>query len=133
MQVCGFVEDLDPLYASADAVVLPLSSGSGTRIKLLEAFAHGVPVVASATAAEGLEVADGRHLLLAADAQAIAAAVASLDRDAALAQRLVEHALALVRERYSSAVVSARIRAFLAGQRARRALLRRWRPREPAS
>ena len=74
VDVAGFVPDLDPLYAAADAVVVPLLRGAGTRIKLLEAFAHGVPVVASRVAAAGLEVSDGHHLLLAADCDQAAAA-----------------------------------------------------------
>ncbi len=47
----GYVEDLAPLYAAADIAVAPLRAGGGTRIKILEAFAHGVPVVATWLAA----------------------------------------------------------------------------------
>jgi glycosyltransferase involved in cell wall biosynthesis len=115
VRVCGFVEDLGPLYAEADVVVAPLPAGGGTRIKLLEAFAYGVPVVTTPAGAEGLAVADGRELLLGADAQEIAAAVAALASDSSLRARLVEQAGRLVRERYSHDAVIPRVRAFLAG------------------
>ena len=112
VDVAGFVPDLDPLYAAADAVVVPLLRGAGTRIKLLEAFAHGVPVVASRVAAAGLEVRDGHHLLLAADCDQAAAATETVLTDAELAARLVEEAAALVRERYCIDVVVPAIRGF---------------------
>ena len=115
VRVLGFVDDLGELYTQADAVVAPLRGGGGTRIKLLEAFAHGVPVIATPAAAEGLTVADGRELLLGSDAEQIAGAVAALASDAALGARLVEHAGRLVRECYSHEAVIPRVRAFLAG------------------
>jgi glycosyltransferase involved in cell wall biosynthesis len=111
--VRGFVEDLAPLYAQADAVVAPLRTGAGTRIKLLEAFAHDVPVVATPAAVEGLAVLDGRHLRVCADPDGLAAAVADLAADPALGAQLAEQAARLVRERYSHAAVIPRVRAFL--------------------
>lgn len=118
VRVLGYVEDLEPLYADADAVVAALGDGGGTRIKLLEAFAHGVPVVATPAAAEGLAVIDGRHLLLGGDPAALAARAAQLARDPRLSAELVEQAWRLVRERYSQAAVIPRVRAFLAGAHA---------------
>jgi glycosyltransferase involved in cell wall biosynthesis len=114
VDVTGFVADLRPLYAAADVVVVPLRRGAGTRIKLLEAFAHGVPVVASPTAAAGLAVSSDRHLLLAEGAAETAAAVQRILRDIALAQRLATHADALVRERYSTQIVTPMIRGMFA-------------------
>jgi glycosyltransferase involved in cell wall biosynthesis len=104
VEVTGFVPDLRPNYASADAVVVPLRVGGGTRIKLLEAFAHGVPVVASPAAAAGLEVRDETHLLLAEETEGLAAAVERVLGDAALAERLASAARRLVKERYSTRV-----------------------------
>ena len=112
--VAGFVTDVTPAYGSADVVVVPMRAGAGTRIKLLEAFAHGVPVVASSQAAAGLDVVDGRHLLLADGAQATAAAVETVLSDASLANELADEAGRLVRERYSTDAVIPTIREFLA-------------------
>jgi len=88
----GFVEDLAPLYAAADMVAAPLRFGAGTPIKLLEAFAHRCPVVATGFAAAGHAMVDGEHLLLADDIEGFAAACLNLHRDAALRRRLVEAA-----------------------------------------
>jgi glycosyltransferase involved in cell wall biosynthesis len=124
VEVAGFVPDLAPLYASADVVVVPLRAGAGTRIKLLEAFAHQVPVVASAAAAAGLDVTPGRHLLLADGPEHAAAAIEAIIADPALAERLAGEALGLVRDRYSPDVVIPAISGFYAGA-AERALRRR--------
>ena len=96
--------------ARADLVVVPLRFGSGTRIKILESFAHKIPVVSTSLGAEGLGVTSGVHLLLADDASGIADACASLLSDTSLRQKIVENAHALFCERYESSVVQKRIR-----------------------
>ena len=53
-------------------MIVPIRFGSGTRIKLLEAFAHRIPAVSTSIGAEGLAVVDGTHLLLADDDDAFA-------------------------------------------------------------
>ena len=86
VEITGFVADLRPIYAAADIVVVPLRSGAGTRLKLLDAFAQGIPVVASSIAAAGLEVTGGRHLILAEGPVETAAAVERLLLNPELAQ-----------------------------------------------
>jgi len=78
VHVTGTVDDVRPFYPSALAVVVPIRSGSGTRIKILEAMAAGVPVVSTRLGAEGLAVEDGVHLLFANDGPEIALAVTRL-------------------------------------------------------
>ncbi len=114
VEVAGFVADIAAAYRSADAVVVPLRAGGGTRIKLLEAFAYRVPVVASPAAASGLPVSHGRHLLLADGSEEVAAAVEAIVTQPPLAQRLVGEAWALVCERHSIARVVPDIRRFFA-------------------
>lgn len=65
ISVTGTVEDVRPFVSECRAIVVPLRSGGGTRLKILEALAMGVPVVSTSIGAEGLSLADGRHLLLA--------------------------------------------------------------------
>lgn len=86
--VTGYVGDLEPFYHRADVVVAPLSRGSGTRFKLLEAFAHGVPVVSTPAGAAGLDVRHGEHLLIAATTTDLARRTAAILNDAALSLRL---------------------------------------------
>ena len=59
----GFVEDLAGAYAHASCVVVPLLQGGGTPLKLIEALAYGLPVIATPRAAAGLDVRDGEHCL----------------------------------------------------------------------
>ena len=76
--VVGRVPDIDTELARADLVLVPIRFGSGTRIKILEAFAHRIPVVSTVLGAEGLDVVDECHLLLADTPDAIAVACARL-------------------------------------------------------
>lgn len=82
------VPDVTPHLAAARTVVVPLRAGGGTRIKVLEALAHARPVVSTTIGAEGLELEDGRDLLIGDHATAIAAHLASVLRDGELATRL---------------------------------------------
>jgi glycosyltransferase involved in cell wall biosynthesis len=99
--VVGPVDDLRPHLASAAVVVVPLRLGSGTRLKIVEAWAMARPVVSTALGAEGLEAAHGRHLLIADDPAAFARAVVRVLDEPALAADLGRAGRALAAERYS--------------------------------
>ena len=99
-----------PFYARAHAAVLPIRAGGGTRLKILEAFAHGVPVVSTAIGAEGIAVEPGRHLLVADEPDAIGDACASVLADPPLAARLRSEALELIATRYDATQVGEDIR-----------------------
>ena len=92
--------DLRPLYAETSAVIAPLRGGGGTKLKVLEAWAHGRPLVATAHAARGLAVEPGHHLLIADRAADFAAACLRVLEDRALAERLVREGAALLDARY---------------------------------
>ena len=113
--IAADVPDPAPYYAAARAVVAPIRAGGGSRIKILEAFAQGRPVVATRLAAEGLDVADGHHLLIADQADDFAAAVLRLLSDPDLGAGLVIAARALVAERYDVARVAQRIEGLADG------------------
>ncbi|MEJ5915906.1 glycosyltransferase [Pseudokineococcus sp. 1T1Z-3] len=74
--------------AAATAVVVPMRFGGGTRLKVLEAFAHGVPVVSTSLGCEGVGAVDGEHLLVADSAAAMADAVMTLHADPLRARQL---------------------------------------------
>lgn len=98
--VTGFLESLEPLFNSAKAVIIPLKIARGIQNKVLEAFAHGVPVVSTPAGAEGIECVAGQHLLVAEDAEAFADAVCRLLIDDELATQLSNAAHNLIRQRY---------------------------------
>jgi polysaccharide biosynthesis protein PslH len=78
IQITGFVKDAVAVIAESQVAVVPLLAGSGTRIKILEAWAAATPVVSTTLGAEGLEFRDGEHLVLADDAQRFLEAVSRL-------------------------------------------------------
>ena len=101
----GYVDDVRPLVAGAWVSLAPILGGGGTRLKILEAMALGTPVVATSKGAEGLDVRDGEHLLVADTPAAFAQAIVSVLGDSDLRQRLADGAYRLVREKYDWAVV----------------------------
>ena len=106
----GWVADLGPEYLAADIAIAPIRCGGGTRIKLIEAFAQQVPVVATSLGLEGLEIEDGVHCLVADSPAAFAGACERLQREPALGRALAARAAALVRDRHSLEVLDRRLR-----------------------
>jgi sugar transferase (PEP-CTERM/EpsH1 system associated) len=105
IRVTGTVEDVRPLYASAAAVVVPLRVGSGTRLKILEAMAAGVPVVSTRLGAEGIDAIHDVHLLLADDRAEMVAAINQIVSSPPIRSRLVLAARELVVDRYDWALI----------------------------
>jgi glycosyltransferase involved in cell wall biosynthesis len=92
----GDVEDLAPIYARSTLALVPMRAGGGSRIKLLEAAAHGVPIVATTIGAEGTRMRDGEELWLADTPQAIVDAIATVLRSPDEAARRAGNARASV-------------------------------------
>jgi glycosyltransferase involved in cell wall biosynthesis len=99
VEVTGAVPDVRTHLGEAHALVVPLESGGGTRLKILEAFAAGLPVVSTPIGCEGLDVEPGVHLLV-ADRDQLADAVSDVICHPGLARQLAERAQALVRAHY---------------------------------
>jgi glycosyltransferase involved in cell wall biosynthesis len=109
IEVTGTVDDVRPWYGSARVVVVPLRTGSGTRLKILEAMAAGVPVVSTRLGAEGLDVTDGRNIILAETAQETIDAVRALCTSPEKWCALAEAGRALVRSHYDWAILGERL------------------------
>lgn len=105
----GFVEDIQPLFASCALFVCPIRSGSGVRVKLLEAFASGIPVVSTAIGAEGLARVDGEFCALADDPEGFAAKTVHLLRDCHAAREMAARARKEVEDNWDMAVVTERL------------------------
>lgn len=108
---------LAPLYRDADIAAIPLRIGGGTRIKVIEAMAAGLPVVATALAVEGLGLKPGQHFRLAEPAQAFVDEIERLWSDTVLELAQRQQARAFVLEHFGVEAVDARIRAGLAPHR----------------
>ena len=108
--VVGEVPTMEEELVRASVAVVPLRYGSGTRVKILESFAHRVPVVSTSLGAEGLDAEDGVHLLLADDPEEFAAATVRLLRDSRLRARLAEAAEVLYLDRYDGRLADQGVR-----------------------
>jgi sugar transferase (PEP-CTERM/EpsH1 system associated) len=100
LQLVGAVADVRPYLAAAHVYVVPLRMGSGTRLKVLEAMAAGVPLVSTTLGLEGIAARPGEHALVADQAAAFAEAVARLLASPNLRQQLAARARALVETQY---------------------------------
>jgi len=106
IEFAGRVKDLFSEYDAADIVVVPIRGGGGTRIKILEAFAHGVPVVSTSKGAEGLDVENGVHLFIEDDVRLFAEACIRLMTDSTLGDKLSCRALCLADSKYSPEIIN---------------------------
>ncbi len=99
ISVTGYVDDDRAIAKDCGVFVVPLRSGSGVRVKILNALAMGLPVVATSVGAEGLDVVDGEHLLIADGPAEFAAAVVRALRGRELADGLADNGRRLVVEK----------------------------------
>ncbi len=99
--VTGQVPDVRPYLAASSIMVVPLLKGSGTRFKILEAFAAHRPVVSTTKGAEGLHVTDGQQLLIRDNVDALTSGIIQLWQDSAQAQALTSAGYELVQADYS--------------------------------
>jgi glycosyltransferase involved in cell wall biosynthesis len=98
--VSGYVADLTPIDRQSGVLVVPVSSGSGMRVKILEAFARGIPVVSTTVGVEGIGARAGEHLMVADEPKEFADAVVRVLSQPALSARLAEAGRAFVEQRH---------------------------------
>jgi glycosyltransferase involved in cell wall biosynthesis len=104
----GEVPDTDRDFLDAAVFVVPLRVGGGTRLKILEAAASGVPVVSTSRGAEGLDLADGDEIVIRDTPADFAAAVAGLLADPAARRSLAVRARRAVETRYDVRAIGSR-------------------------
>jgi glycosyltransferase involved in cell wall biosynthesis len=113
VEATGEVESVPAELARARVAIVPIRAGSGTRLKILEAFACKVPVVSTSLGCEGLEVTPNRHLLVADSPAAFAKACIRLLTDAPLHDRVTREAWSLFESRYRWDDIRRQIRAIV--------------------
>lgn len=118
--VTGDVPDVRPWLAGSAVFLCPMVSGTGIKNKLLEAMAVGIPCVTTPLGLGGLQVQDGRELLVGEGAAQLSDRVFGLLRDPALADRVGSAGLAYVREHHAWADVGRRYERLLVDLRERR-------------
>jgi sugar transferase (PEP-CTERM/EpsH1 system associated) len=110
--VTGTVPDVRPYVRKAAVFVVPLRMGSGTRLKVLEGLSMEKAMVSTSLGCEGIDVEHNRHLLIADDASAFAAAVLRLLDDPGLATTLATAGRDLVEARYRWESVVSELESF---------------------
>lgn len=110
--VFGEVPDASAFMSSLQLFVVPLHSGSGIRIKLLEAMAMGLPIVSTTVGAEGIAVVNGTHMLLADTAEEFAGAIQLIASDPAFGYQLGKNARQLIAEQYNIEKTGRELSAF---------------------
>ncbi|ABQ27344.1 glycosyltransferase [Geotalea uraniireducens] len=101
VQVLGFVDDPLPYLRKSRVAVVPLHVGGGMRVKILNYFAWGIPVVSTPVGAEGIFVKDGTDILIGGDPLSFARCVLTVLRDDEVSARLVAGGRELVESKYS--------------------------------
>jgi glycosyltransferase involved in cell wall biosynthesis len=113
VELAGWVPQMQPWFDRAQVVVVPMRSGGGTRLKVLDGLASGRPLVSTAMGAMGVDVRDGEHLVLADSADAFVGAVVRILDDPALAARLGEAGRAVAENVYDWRAIGARLDVLL--------------------
>jgi glycosyltransferase involved in cell wall biosynthesis len=109
VELTGWVEDMRPQFERAAVVLVPMRSGGGTRLKVLDGLASGRPLVSTPLGAMGVDVTDGRDVVLAESASAFAEAASALLRDPARRRELGAAGRRLAEERYDWQAIGDRL------------------------
>lgn len=105
IEVTGYVPDLRPYFEKAALTVIAVRAGGGMRVRILEAFALGMPVVTTTVGLEGIDAKPGEHILVEDDPQEFAKATIRLINDEVLQKKLSESGRKLAKSQYDWQVV----------------------------
>ena len=109
IHVTGTVDDVRPYYTDALAVIVPLRVGGGTRLKILEAMAMGVPVISTSLGAEGVAAENGREILIADSTAEMLNALEKITNDVQFREDLAARARELVARCYDWSSIGHRL------------------------
>lgn len=109
IEVMGEVESIQPYMESSTIMIVPLRCGGGTRLKILEAMAAGLPVVSTTIGAEGLNINDGENILLADSPEGFTDAITRILSDVTLMQSVRTKARQLVENQYDWSIISKKL------------------------
>jgi glycosyltransferase involved in cell wall biosynthesis len=112
VNIAGYVPDPTRYFEGSRVFVAPLRYGAGMKGKIGHAMSLGLPVVTTSIGAEGMELVDGEHVLVADEPEAFAAAVVRLHQDELLWARLARNSLRHLEDRFSVRSVRRRIAAL---------------------
>jgi len=115
IELLGYVDDVRPYFAESLAVVCPIRDGGGTRLKMLDAMAMGMPIVSTTIACEGIDVLMEEELLVADTPEEFNEKIHLLYTDDALRVSLGAKARARAEKRYSWDIIGEKLNGFYSG------------------
>ncbi len=104
VKVLGYVKDLTPYFREASVFIVPIRSGGGIRVKILDTLARGVPIVSTTLGKEGIGVKNGEELLVADEPQHFAQAVVRILQEEKLANNLSVKGIEFISKNYQQGV-----------------------------
>jgi polysaccharide biosynthesis protein PslH len=109
INVTGFVKDVKPYMWNSSVFIVPLRMGGGTRFKVVEAMAAGIPVVSTSLGCEGIPAKDGEHLLIRDNPADFADAVFEAATNQELSQKLRENGIKFAKENVDWEIVGSKL------------------------
>lgn len=109
IEYLGFVDNIYQYYRKCSCFIVPLKFGSGTRLKIVEAFSFKIPIISTSAGAEGLDVTHRKELMIANTADEYSACVSALFSSDELVSRIVENGFNLVSQKYDWDIIGKRL------------------------
>jgi glycosyltransferase involved in cell wall biosynthesis len=100
IEVAGYVTDLNQILAETSVLIVPLHAGGGMRVKILDTWSWGLPIVSTSIGAEGIEVCDQENILIADTIETFTQSVQRVLGDPALNQALRQNGRRWVEQKY---------------------------------
>lgn len=101
IEIIGYVRDLDQYFNNCRMTVAPLRFGAGSKGKVVSSMCHGLPIVGTSIATEGLECESGVHIMVADSSESFAEAIVQLYSDQALWEKISDNSLILAKKLFS--------------------------------
>jgi glycosyltransferase involved in cell wall biosynthesis len=109
INILGFVNDIRPFVQRASVFVAPIRSGSGTKIKVLNAMAQAKTVVATITAAEGIDAIHNKNIIIAQNSRDFSNKTIYFLRNKEKAEKIGQKARLLIKDKYSWEVIARQV------------------------
>lgn len=112
LEVLGYVDDVRPHFAEATISICPIRDGGGTRLKILDAMAMGMPIISTTIGCEGIDVVPGKDLLIADTPQEFLRGIDTLLHDEALRAEMGKHARTTIMNKYSWKIIGDKLNGY---------------------
>lgn len=114
IKITGFVPDVREYIRKASIFVCPIRDGGGTKLKILDAMAQGIPIVSSSLGCEGIDVTDGENIYIANEPQEYLSKIAKLINDLNEQNRIAFNAYHLIKKRYCYELIGSKFNQIIA-------------------